>query len=234
MSQSTEKAPKPESQVRFLAAVSAAWLAGKQSEVEAALNNWLAENGEDCLEYWVERSIADGCFENPSLRDCANKARQLARQNEDEIAQARVAASVADAQYTDWRPARDIQTWMGVLRGISFERLAAFPEQVRLELSVGVLAAELYGEAHACAEETAQHILQWVNAATAVPASLCVNALGYALEYYSAKRFWAPTHALVGKIEALFEQGLIVDAARSRAHSRLAFYFYYAQRWLLH
>ena len=227
MSESLSTAFEPAPKEQFVAAVLAAWLAGSEAEVEAALGKWLAANGQVSVDYWVERCIADGCFENSSLRDHANKARLMARQNEDEIAQARIAASVADAQYTDWRPARDIQTWMSVLRGLSFERLAAFPDQLRLELSVGVLAADLYGEALVCAEETAQHILQWVNVSPAVPASLCVNALGYALEYYSAKRLWASTHAVVGKMEAIFEQGLVVDAARSRAHSRLAFYFYY-------
>ena len=85
-------------------AVLAAWQTGNAIEVEEALDAWAIGNREPPAEYWVQRVYADACFERNTLASSVRRAEIAAKRLGDEVALARIAASVIDALYSDWQP----------------------------------------------------------------------------------------------------------------------------------
>ena len=210
-----------------LAAVRAAWQAGDPSAVEQALAEWLSAGGAANLEYWLQRVYADAMFERSSLPTSVRNAERLARAAADEIALARIAAPAIDALYSDWRPSRDARQWLDVLRGVAFARLTALPIQQRLEIAVGVLAADLFGEALSTAAQVAESVTIWVNEAPEVSPDVRGNALGYALEYFSGQRRWQAAQALVAQIDQLDTEAGFGHVPRARVAARRGFYYHY-------
>ena len=207
--------------------VNRAWMLGDMVAVEKALTAWAGAGGERDIEYGVQRVYADACLEKNTLSVSVRKAEQLARTAGDEVALARIAAAVIDALYSDWYSSRDARQWLDVLRGVAYARLVALPAAHRLEVAAGVLAADLFGEALASAAQVAASICDWVDATSEVPASVRGNALGYALEYFSGQRNWAPAHDIVERIDRLQLEAGFGDAARARVAARRGFYYHY-------
>jgi hypothetical protein len=204
-----------------------AWNAGLRGPIEAALDAWRALGVETDLPYWVERVEADSMFERESLAHSLRQAERLARAQGDEIALARLASAVIDALYSDWRPSRDAQRWLDVLRSVAFARLQSLPPPTRLKISVGILAADLYGEALATADRVAESIAAWNDAHLDVAALVRGNALGYALEHFSGHRTWPQATRLVERIDALDRDDRFGSVGRARVAARRGFYFHY-------
>ena len=210
-----------------LASVHAAWQRGDLVAVEHALANWKTEGGATETEYWLQRVYADACFEREALDVSVKSATRIARASGDEIALARIAASVIDALYSDWRPSRESRVWLDVLRGVAFARLVELPLQTRLEIVVGILAADLFGEALAAAAQVADSVAAWVDEAVDVTPDARGNALGYALEYFSGQRRWLMAHTLVAQIDRLCNDSGFSGIARARVAARRGFYYHY-------
>lgn len=208
-------------------AVAAAWQAGDASAVEAALDAWATESIEPPVEYWVQRVYADSCFERDTLGRSVRSAESAARRLGDEVALARIAASVIDALYSDWQPSRQARKWLDVLRDVAFARLLALPVSCRLEIAAGILAADLFGEALSTAGQVAESVAEWVAEAGDTAALVRGNALGYALEHFSGQRRWPVAHALVQQIDQLYLQPGFGPAGRARVSSRRGFYYHY-------
>ena len=113
----------------------AAWQTGNAAEVETALAAWVANKGEPPIEYWVQRVYADACFERDTLANSVRSAESAARRLGDEVALARIAASVIDALYSDWLPSREARKWLDVLRNVAFSRMLTLPISYRLEIA---------------------------------------------------------------------------------------------------
>ena len=209
------------------AAVLAAWQTGNAADVEAALTAWSKSDGELPVEYWVQRVYADACFERDTLAGSVRSAESAARQRGDKVALARIAASVIDALYSDWQPSREARKWLDVLRGVAYARLLTLPVSHRLKIAVGILAADLFGEALSTAKQVAESIATWVNEDAPVSAMVRGNALGYALEYFSGQRQWQVAHNVVQHIELLYQQPGFGSAGRARVSSRRGFYYHY-------
>ena len=212
---------------RHLSAVREAWQAGDSVAVEQALADWEMADGVTDGEYWLQRVYADASLEQPGLSTSAKAAERLARAASDEIALARIAASVIDALYSDWRPSRDARAWLDVLRGVAFVRLVTLPLQHRLQIAVGLLAADLFGESLAAAAQVADNVSAWVEQATDVSPDVRGNALGYALEYFSGQRRWQTAEALVAQIDRLASDAGFGNVSRARIAARRGFYFHY-------
>ena len=161
-------------------AVSAAWLQSDHTRVVAALDAWREKTDTPSLEYWLQRVYADSVFERPTLDVSVREAERMARAAGDQVALARIGASVVDALYSDWRPSREARRWLDALRNVAFARLATLDPQPRLEIAAGILAADLFGESLASAARVADAVLPWVGDANAVSATVRGNALGYA------------------------------------------------------
>ena len=136
-------------------AVSAAWLQSDHTRVVAALDAWREKTDTPSLEYWLQRVYADSVFERPTLDVSVREAERMARAAGDQVALARIGASVVDALYSDWRPSREARRWLDALRNVAFARLATLDPQPRLEIAAGILAADLFGEALASAAQVA-------------------------------------------------------------------------------
>ena len=212
---------------RFLAAVLRAWQQGDAALVEAALATWATGADERSVEYWVQRVYADSCFERDTLSSSVRSAGSAARVIGDEVALARIAASVIDALYSDWRPSRDARQWLDVLRGVAYARLLALPLSQRLEIAAGLLAADLFGEALSIAAQVAKSVAAWVSEGPEVAATVRGNALGYALEYFSDQRQWQVAHTLVQQIDLLYQEPGFGSVGRARVSSRRGFYYHY-------
>lgn len=212
---------------RHLSAVREAWQAGDSVAVEQALADWEMADGVTDGEYWLQRVYADASLERPGLSTSVKAAERLARAASDEIALARIAASVIDALYSDWRPSRDARAWLDVLRGVAFVRLVTLPLQHRLQIAVGLLAADLFGESLAAAAQVADNVSAWVEQATDVSPDVRGNALGYALEYFSGQRRWQTAQALVAQIDRLASEAGFGNVSRARIAARRGFYFHY-------
>ena len=210
-----------------LAAIHAAWQVGEPVAIEQALADWEAANGAFEVEYWLQRVYADACFERQTLAASVKSAERLVRATGDEIALARIAASVIDALYSDWRPSRESRVWLDVLRGVAFARLIELPLQNRLEIAVGLLAADLFGEALVTAAQVAGCVSDWVDQAVDASPDVRGNALGYALEYFSGQRQWSIAHTLVGRIEQLSTTTGFGSVSRARVAARQGFYYHY-------
>lgn len=208
-------------------AVLVAWQTGTAVDVEVALDAWGANSNEPPVEYWVQRVYADACFERDTLANSVRSAENAARRRGDEVALARIAASVIDALYSDWLPSREARKWLDVLRDVAFARLQTLPASHRLEIAAGVLAADLFGEALSTAKEVAESIATWIEEDADVSAMVRGNALGYALEYFSGQRQWPVAHALVKQIDLLYQQPGFGAAGRARVSSRRGFYYHY-------
>ncbi len=200
---------------------------GDLSLVEARLQDWVVLGGEKEVEYWVQRVYADACLERSTLSVSVRKAEQLAKTAGDEVALARIAAAVIDALYSDWYSSRDARQWLDVLRGVAYARLLALPAPQRLAIAAGILAADLFGEALASAAQVAASIGEWTEASSEVSATVRGNALGYALEYFSGQRNWAPAHAIVDRIDQLHAEAGFGDVAKARISARRGFYYHY-------
>ncbi len=210
-----------------LAAIRAAWQVGEPAAIEQALADWEGANGASEAEYWLQRVYADACFERPTLAASIKSAEHLVRVIGDEIALARIAASVIDALYSDWRPSRESRVWLDILRGVAFARLIELPLQNRLEITVGLLAADLFGEALVTAAQVAECVSDWVDQAVDASPDVRGNALGYALEYFSGQRRWSIAHTLVGRIEQLSTTTGFGSVSRARVAARQGFYYHY-------
>jgi hypothetical protein len=210
-----------------LMVVQAAWQMGTRESVEGALASWASAAPVQPLEYWLQRVYADAFFERATLAASVRNAERLARSAGDEIALARIGASVVDALYSDWLPSRDARQWLDVLRGVTYARLAALPASQRLEIAAGVLAADLFGEALSTAAQTAESVASWADGAADVSATLRGNALGYALEHFSGQRRWQPAHELVKLIDKLHSEPGFSAAGRARVSARRGFYYHY-------
>lgn len=207
--------------------VAEAWTRGDLPAVEQGLDAWARAGGELDIEFCVQRVYADACLERSTMATSVRKAEQLARSTGDEVALARIAAAVIDALYSDWYSSRDSRQWLDVLRGVAYARLLALPAAHRLEIAAGVLAADLFGEALATAAEVAASICEWTDISPEVSATIRGNALGYALEYFSGQRNWAPAHLIVDRIDRLHAETGFGDAARARVSARRGFYYHY-------
>lgn len=210
-----------------LGTIRAAWQVGEPAAIEQALADWEAANGASEAEYWLQRVYADACFERQTLTSSQKSAERLVRASGDEIALARIAASVIDALYSDWRPSRESRVWLDVLRGVAFARLIELPPQNRLEIAVGLLAADLFGEALVTAAQVADNVSEWVNQAVDASPDVRSNALGYALEYFSGQRRWSNAHALIGQIDQLYATTGFGSVSRARIAARRGFYYHY-------
>ena len=210
-----------------MAAVAAAWHVGEPVVVERALVDWESAGGATEAEYWLHRVYADACFERETLTATVKSAERLVRATGDEIALARIAASVIDALYSDWRPSRESRVWLDVLRGVAFARLIELPLQHRLQIAVGILAADLFGEALATATQVAESVSAWVDQAAEVSPVVRGNALGYALEYFSGQRRWSMAQTLVAQIDRLRIETGFGSVPRARAAARQGFYYHY-------
>ena len=208
-------------------AMLAAWQTGNAAEVDAALVAWATNGAEPPVEYWVQRVYADACFERDSVASSVRSAESAARKLGDEVALARIAASVIDALYSEWLPSRDARKWLDVLRHVAFARLLVLPASHRLEIAAGILAADLFGEALSTAKLVAERVATWVNDDAHVSAMVRGNALGYALEYFSGQRQWEVARALVQQIDLLYQQSGFGSAGRARVSSRRGFYYHY-------
>ena len=208
-------------------AVLAAWQTGNAVDVEAALSAWAAACDEPPVEYWVQRVYADACFERDTLANSVRNAERVARRLGDDVALARIAASVVDALYSDWRPSREARKWLDVLRDVAFARLLALPTSYRLEIAAGILAADLFGEALSTAKQVAESIAVWVDEDADTSAMVRGNALGYALEYFSGQRQWQVASDLVQQIDLLYQRPALGSAGRARVSSRRGFYYHY-------
>ena len=208
-------------------AVLAAWQTGNAVDVEAALSAWAAAYDEPPVEYWVQRVYADACFERDTLAISVRNAERVARRLGDEVALARMAASVVDALYSDWRPSREARKWLDVLRDVAFARLLALPTSYRLEIAAGILAADLFGEALSTAKQVAESIAVWVDEDADTSAMVRGTALGYALEYFSGQRQWLVASDLVQQIDLLYQRPALGSAGRARVSSRRGFYYHY-------
>ena len=208
-------------------AMLAAWQTGNAAEVDAALAAWATNGAEPPVEYWVQRVCADACFERDSVASSVRSAESAARKLGDEVALARIAASVIDALYSEWLPSRDARKWLDVLRDVAFARLLVLPASHRLEIAAGILAADLFGEALSTAKQVAERVATWVNDDAQVSAMVRGNALGYALEYFSGQRQWEVARALVQQIDLLYQQSGFGSAGRARVSSRRGFYYHY-------
>ena len=205
----------------------AAWQTGNAIEVEEALDAWAIGNREPPAEYWVQRVYADACFERNTLASSVRRAEIAAKRLGDEVALARIAASVIDALYSDWQPSRDARKWFDVLRDVACARLLSLPVSYRLEIAVGILAADLFGEALSAAKQVAECIEAWVDEDASVSAMVRSNALGYALEYFSGQRQWQVARALVQQIDLLYEKPGFGAMGRARVSARRGFYYHY-------
>ena len=208
-------------------AVLAAWHTGNPAGVEDALAAWAASGAAPPVEYWVQRVYADACFERDTQASSVHSAERAARRLGDDVALARIAASVIDALYSDWQPSRAARKWLDVLRDVAFARLLTLPVSHRLEIAAGILAADLIGEALSTAKQVAEGVATWVDEDARVSAMVRGNALGYALEYFSGQRQWQVAHALVRQIDLLYEQPGFGSVGRARVSSRRAFYYHY-------
>ncbi len=217
---------RSDSKVR-LAAVNAAWHVGESAVVEQALADWESTGGATEAEYWVQRVYADACFERETLAASVKSAERLVRASGDEVALARIAASVIDALYSDWRPSRESRIWLDVLRGVAFARMSELPMQSRLEIAAGLLAADLFGEALAAAAHVAESVSEWVDQAVDVSPVVRGNALGYALEHFSGQRRWPMAHTLVAQIDKLCSETGFGNVPRARIAARQGFYYHY-------
>ena len=205
----------------------AAWQTGNAAEVETALAAWVANKGEPPIEYWVQRVYADACFERDTLANSVRSAESAARRLGDEVALARIAASVIDALYSDWLPSREARKWLDVLRDVAFARMLTLPISYRLEIAVGILAADLFGETLSTAKQVAECIAEWVDGDASVSAMVRGNALGYALEFFSGQRQWQVAHALLQQIDLLYQQPGFGSVGRARVSSRRGFFYHY-------
>ena len=205
----------------------AAWQTGNAAEVEIALAAWVANKGEPPIEYWVQRVYADACFERDTLANSVRSAESAARRLGDEVALARIAASVIDALYSDWLPSREARKWLDVLRNVAFSRMLTLPISYRLEIAVGILAADLFGETLSTAKQVAECIAEWVDGDASVSAMVRGNALGYALEFFSGQRQWQVAHALLQQIDLLYQHPGFGSVGRARVSSRRGFFYHY-------
>ena len=205
----------------------AAWQTGNAAEVETALAAWVANKGEPPIEYWVQRVYADACFERDTLANSVRSAESAARRLGDEVALARIAASVIDALYSDWLPSREARKWLDVLRDVAFARMLTLPISYRLEIAVGILAADLFGETLSTAKQVAECIAEWVDGDASVSAMVRGNALGYALEFFSGQRQWQVAHALLQQIDLLYQHPGFGSVGRARVSSRRGFFYHY-------
>ena len=205
----------------------AAWQTGNAAEVETALAAWVANKGEPPIEYWVQRVYADACFERDTLANSVRSAESAARRLGDEVALARIAASVIDALYSDWLPSREARKWLDVLRNVAFSRMLTLPISYRLEIAVGILAADLFGETLSTAKQVAECIAEWVDGDASVSAMVRGNALGYALEFFSGQRQWQVAHALLQQIDLLYQHPGFGSVGRARVSSRRGFFYHY-------
>ena len=205
----------------------AAWQTGNAAEVEIALAAWVANKGEPPIEYWVQRVYADACFERDTLANSVRSAESAARRLGDEVALARIAASVIDALYSDWLPSREARKWLDVLRNVAFARMLTLPISYRLEIAVGILAADLFGETLSTAKQVAECIAEWVDGDASVSAMVRGNALGYALEFFSGQRQWQVALALLQQIDLLYQQPGFGSVGRARVSSRRGFFYHY-------
>ncbi len=210
-----------------LAAVRDAWLSGDPVSVECALGDWNSAGGTANTEYWLQRVHADVCFERETLAASVKSASRLARASGDEVSLARIAASVVDALYSDWRPSQASREWLNVLRGVAFARLIELPLHTRLEIAVGILAADLFGEALPEAAQVAESVSVWVEQAVDATPDVRGNALGYALEYFSGQRRWPMAQTLVAQIDRLCVESGFSGIARARVAARRGFYYHY-------
>ena len=208
-------------------AVLAAWQTGNAAEVESALDAWTTSSAEPPVEYWVQRVYADACFERETLARSVRNAESAARRCGDDVALARIAASVIDALYSDWRPSREARKWLDVLRDVAFARLIALPVSCRLEIAAGILAADLFGEALSTAKQVAENIAAWVIEDASVSPMVRGNALGYALEYFSGQRQWHVARDFVAQIDLLYQQPGLGSVGRARVSSRRGFYYHF-------
>ena len=208
-------------------AIRTAWLHGDHRRIDAALDNWRQQTHTPSLEYCLQRVYADSVFEHSTLDASVREAERLARAAGDQVALARIGASVVDALYSDWRPSREARRWLDALRNVAFTRLQTLDLQPRLEIAAGILAADLFGEALASAAQVADAVLPWVREADAVSATVRGNALGYGLEYFSGQRRWEPAQALVAAIDQLYDDPGFGAVARARVSARRGFYYHY-------
>lgn len=209
------------------AKISYAWQCSDLFSVEATLNAWEDGLGRNDIECALQRVYFDSALERESQQRSVHHAERMARAFGDEIALARIAAAVVDALYSDWRPSREAQRWLDVLRSVAFARLQSLPPSVRLQVAVGLLAADLFGEALAVAPHVAASVPIWCREAPEVAASFRGNALGYALEYFSGRRDWVAVSEIVTQIDALDDESGFGALARARVASRRGFYFHY-------
>lgn len=207
--------------------VTAAWREGRSAHITQVLDDWRDAGGAGLLEYQLQRVHADSVFERADLGVSVRDAERLARTAGDEIALARIAASVVDALYSDWLPSREARRWLDVLRNVSFARLETLPAETRLAIAAGILAADLFGEALASARPVAESVPGWCGQSRAVPAIIRGNALGYALEYFSGLRDWEPAHRIVSAIDALYDEDGFAVVAQARVAARRGFYYHY-------
>jgi len=208
-------------------AVAAAWRSGEGAAIMRALADWRDGGGAALLEYQLQRVYAESMLERTELAATVRDAERQARAAGDEIALARIGAAVVDALYSDWLPSREARRWLDVLRNVSFARLEALPVAPRLAIAAGILAADLFGEALASAKPVADAVPVWAAASDEVPALIRSNALGYALEYCSGLREWAPAHRIVAMIDALYDEPGFAAVARARVEARRGFYYHY-------
>jgi tetratricopeptide (TPR) repeat protein len=204
-----------------------AWRSSDLFRVSEVLRAWQREAGENDLECWLQAVYADSLFERDTLAASVERAEILARKSGDEIALARIAACVVDANYSDWLPARSVQRWLDVLRGVAFARLQTLPLVVRLEIAVGILAADLYGEQLSTAEHVAACVIDWCREGSDVHATARGNVLGYALEYFSSSRDWQRASQIVEAIDALANEPGFGALMHARVAARRSFYFHY-------
>jgi tetratricopeptide (TPR) repeat protein len=202
------------------------WKSGDADTVMATLRAWSLAGGNESLEYQVQSVYANAMLERNELAATIRAAELLARARGDEIALARIAAAVIDALYSDWRGAHEARRWLDVLRAVAYARLEALPPTIRLQIAVGVLAADLFGEGLAIAEQVARALPEWCDDA-ATPTTVRSNALGYALEYFSGKRDWKQASAVVARLDPIAVEPGFGALARARLASRRGFFFHY-------
>ena len=212
---------------QMLTGLSEAWSRSDIAAVDAALLAWRDAGGEANLEYQLQSVYANALLERDTLVQSVRQAERLARAARDEVALARIAASVIDALYSDWRPSREGERWIDALRSVDFVRLQSIRVDKRLHIAAGILAAELFGEALAIADRVANSVVEWCSPPSVASATLRGNALGYSLEYFSGRRDWVRAREVVARIDSLAVEAGFGDLAQARIAARRGFYFHY-------
>ena len=155
------------------------------------------------------------------------EAERLARAAGDQVALARIGASVVDALYSDWRPSR-ARHGAGLMRYVTLHS----PVCKRSTCSPGWRSQPAYWLPISSGKPLpAPHRLPMPCCpgceADAVSATVRGNALGYGLEYFGGQRRWEPAQALVAAIDQLYDDPGFGAVARARVSARRGFYYHY-------